>query len=87
MVLRLVTWRPSNHGLTSTCSELAASRLPASEKRLMAECFKRIGGTAAKLTELAVLAEHNGRGDNERGEKAKKEPPLSSAKPSGRWIV
>jgi hypothetical protein len=46
--------------------------LPASEKRLIAECFERIGVTAAKPTELAVRAEHNGRGDNERGEKAKK---------------
>jgi hypothetical protein len=29
----------------------------------MAECFERIRVTAAKPTELAVLAEHNGRGD------------------------
>jgi hypothetical protein len=27
MVLRLVKWHPSNHGFTSTYSELAASRL------------------------------------------------------------
>jgi ATP-dependent Clp protease ATP-binding subunit ClpA len=38
---------------------------------IVAECFERIGVTAAKLTELAVIAEHNGR-DNERGERAKK---------------
>jgi hypothetical protein len=38
---------------------------------IVAECFERIGVTAAKLTELAVLAEHKGR-DNERGEKTKK---------------
>jgi ATP-dependent Clp protease ATP-binding subunit ClpA len=38
---------------------------------IVADCFERIGITAAKLTELAVMAEHNGR-DNERGEKAKK---------------
>ena len=38
---------------------------------IVAECFERIGVTAAKLTELAVMAEHNGR-DNERGERAKK---------------
>ena len=28
---------------------------------IVAECFERIGVTAAKLTELAVMAEHNGR--------------------------
>ena len=39
---------------------------------IVAECFERIGVTAAKLTELAVIAEHKGRGDNERGEKAAK---------------
>ena len=39
---------------------------------IVAECFERIGVTAAKLTELAVMAEHKGRGDNERGEKAAK---------------
>ena len=38
---------------------------------IVADCFERIGVTAAKLTEYAVIAEHNGR-DNERGEKAKK---------------
>lgn len=38
---------------------------------IVAECFERIGVTAAKLTELAVIAEHTGR-DNERGERAKK---------------
>src|SRR5207245_11464174 len=37
---------------------------------IVAECFERIGVTAAKLTELAVMAEHhgNGRGD-ERSKK------------------
>jgi ATP-dependent Clp protease ATP-binding subunit ClpA len=39
---------------------------------IVAECFERIGVTAAKLTELAVIAEQSGRGDNERGEKAAK---------------
>ncbi len=38
---------------------------------IVAECFQRIGVTAAKLTELAVMAEHHG-WDNERGEKSKK---------------
>ena len=31
---------------------------------IVAECFERIGVTAAKLTELAVIAEHSG---HERG--------------------
>jgi hypothetical protein len=38
---------------------------------IVAECFERIGVTAAKLTELAVIAEHNGRNGNDRGEKAR----------------
>jgi len=33
-----------------------------SPNSIVAECFERIGVTAAKLTELAVMAEHNGRG-------------------------
>jgi ATP-dependent Clp protease ATP-binding subunit ClpA len=39
---------------------------------IVAECFERIGVTAAKLTELAVIAEHSGRGDGDRGERAKR---------------
>jgi ATP-dependent Clp protease ATP-binding subunit ClpA len=35
---------------------------------IVADCFARIGITAAKLTELAVIAEHNG--GNERGHRA-----------------
>lgn len=31
-----------------------------SPNSIVAECFERIGVTAAKLTELAVMAEHNG---------------------------
>ena len=42
-----------------------------STNSIVAECFERIGVTAAKLTELAVIAEHTGRGDNERGETAR----------------
>jgi ATP-dependent Clp protease ATP-binding subunit ClpA len=53
-----------------TPMDLLISLLTAS-KSIVAECFERIGVTAAKLTELAVIAEHSGR-DNERGEKAKK---------------
>ena len=54
-----------------TPMDLLISLLTASNS-IVAECFERIGVTAAKLTELAVMAEHNGRGDNERGEKASK---------------
>jgi ATP-dependent Clp protease ATP-binding subunit ClpA len=53
-----------------TPMDLLISLLTASHS-IVAECFENIGLTAAKLTELAVMAEHN-RGD-ERGEmKAKK---------------
>jgi ATP-dependent Clp protease ATP-binding subunit ClpA len=45
--------------------------LSTASNSIVADCFERIGVTAAKLTELAVIAEQNGR-DNERGEKAKK---------------
>lgn len=54
-----------------TPMDLLISLLTASNS-IVAECFERIGVTAAKLTELAVIAEHTGRGDNERGEKARK---------------
>ena len=54
-----------------TPMDLLISLLTASNS-IVAECFERIGVTAAKLTELAVMAENTGRGDNERGERAKK---------------
>jgi ATP-dependent Clp protease ATP-binding subunit ClpA len=54
-----------------TPMDLLISLLTASNS-IVAECFERIGVTAAKLTELAVIAEHTGR-DNERGERAKKQ--------------
>jgi ATP-dependent Clp protease ATP-binding subunit ClpA len=60
-----------HHRAKITPMDLLISLLTASNS-IVAECFERIGVTAAKLTELAVMAEHNGRGDNERGEKAKK---------------
>jgi ATP-dependent Clp protease ATP-binding subunit ClpA len=53
-----------------TPMDLLISLLTASNS-IVAECFERIGVTAARLTELAVIAEQNGR-DNERGERAKK---------------
>src|SRR6516165_5172748 len=45
-----------------TPMDLLISLLTASNS-IVAECFERIGVTAAKLTELAVIAEHNGRGN------------------------
>jgi ATP-dependent Clp protease ATP-binding subunit ClpA len=39
---------------------------------IVAECFKHIGVTAAKLTEMAVMAEHTGLGGDGRDEKIKK---------------
>ena len=48
-----------------TPMDLLISLLTASNS-IVAECFERIGVTAAKLTELAVIAEHAG---GERGTK------------------
>ena len=53
-----------------TCMDLLISLLTASNS-IVADCFERIGVTAAKLTEQAVIAEHTAR-DNERGERTKK---------------
>jgi len=53
---------------TITPMDLLISLLTASNS-IVAECFERIGVTAAKLTELAVMAEHSGR-DNEPGQRA-----------------
>ncbi len=50
-----------------TPMDLLISLLTAANS-IVAECFERIGVTAAKLTEQAVIAEHASR-DNERGEK------------------
>jgi ATP-dependent Clp protease ATP-binding subunit ClpA len=73
-VIRLL--RESFHRALDHCRkkitpmDLLISLLTASNS-IVAECFERIGVTAAKLTELAVMAEHNRR-DNERGERTKK---------------
>jgi ATP-dependent Clp protease ATP-binding subunit ClpA len=54
--------RASDHGRCKiTPMDLLISLLTASNS-IVAECFERIGVTAAKLTELAVIAEHRGRG-------------------------
>jgi ATP-dependent Clp protease ATP-binding subunit ClpA len=52
-----------HHRRKITPMDLLISLLTASNS-IVAECFERIGVTAAKLTELAVLAEHT-RGDND----------------------
>ena len=51
-----------HHRAKITPMDLLISLLTASNS-IVAECFERIGVTAAKLTELAVMAEHNGRGE------------------------
>jgi ATP-dependent Clp protease ATP-binding subunit ClpA len=51
-----------NHRTQITSMDLLISLLT-QPNSIVAECFERIGVTAAKLTELAVLAEHT-RGDN-----------------------
>ncbi len=51
-----------NHRRKITPMDLLISLLTASNS-IVADCFKHIGVTAAKLTELAVIAEHT-RGDN-----------------------
>jgi len=54
-----------HHRRRITPMDLLISLLTASNS-IVAECFERIGVTAAKLTELAVIAEHTDP-DNERG--------------------
>ena len=56
-----------HHRSKITPMDLLISLLTASNS-IVAECFERIGVTAAKLTELAVIAEHNGgsKGRDER---------------------
>ena len=49
-----------NHRDQITPMDLLITLLTASNS-IVAECFERIGVTAAKLTELAVIAEHTGR--------------------------
>jgi ATP-dependent Clp protease ATP-binding subunit ClpA len=56
-LLREAYARARDHGRsTVTPMDLLISLLTASNS-IVAECFERIGVTAAKLTELAVLAE------------------------------
>jgi len=54
-----------NHRNRVTPMDLLISLLTAANS-IVAECFERIGVTAAKLTELAVIAEHTGH--DERGD-------------------
>ncbi len=70
-LLRDAHCRAVNHQRSKlTPMDLLISLLTATNS-IVADCFRRIGVTAAKLTELAVMAEQHGR-DNERGEKSKK---------------
>lgn len=71
-LLREALIRAIDHGRSRiTPMDLLISLLTASNS-IVADCFQHIGFTAAKLTEWAVIAEHKGRGDNERGERATK---------------
>ncbi len=54
-----------NHRTRITPMDLLISLLTAANS-IVAECFERIGVTAAKLTELAVIAEHSARARDER---------------------
>jgi ATP-dependent Clp protease ATP-binding subunit ClpA len=68
--LREAHGRALDHGRSRiTHLDLLISLLTGS-RSIVAETFEQIGVTAAKLTELAVLAEHAGR-DNEREERSK----------------
>src|SRR5947207_4022757 len=62
-VIRLLrdafTRAQDHHRRQITPMDLLISLLTASNS-IVAECFERIGVTAAKLTELAVIAEHTG---------------------------
>jgi ATP-dependent Clp protease ATP-binding subunit ClpA len=58
-----------HHRERITPMDLLISLLTAANS-IVAECFERIGVTAAKLTELAVIAEHSGEGG--RGGTAKR---------------
>jgi ATP-dependent Clp protease ATP-binding subunit ClpA len=63
-LLREAANRAHDHGRSQvTPMDLLISLLTASNS-IVAECFERIGVTAAKLTELAVIAEQTGRGDD-----------------------
>jgi ATP-dependent Clp protease ATP-binding subunit ClpA len=62
-LLREAANRAHDHGRNQiTPMDLLISLLTAANS-IVAECFERIGVTAAKLTELAVIAEQTGRGD------------------------
>lgn len=64
-LMREAYQRAMDHGRCRiTPMDLLISLLTASNS-IVAECFERIGVTAAKLTELAVIAEH--RGNSESG--------------------
>ena len=64
--------RAQDHGRSKiTPMDLLISLLTAANS-IVADCFERIGVTAAKLTELAVIAEQTTEREDERGGRAKK---------------
>ena len=66
-LLRDAYARSRDHGRRAvTPMDLLISLLTASNS-IVAECFERIGVTAAKLTELAVLAEQQGGAEGRQG--------------------
>jgi ATP-dependent Clp protease ATP-binding subunit ClpA len=58
-----------HHRSVITSMDLLISLLTATNS-IVAECFERIGVTAAKLTEYAVIAERSARDEGEPGENA-----------------
>ncbi len=57
-LLREAYARASDHGRSSMAPMDLLISLLTTPNSIVAECFERIGVTAAKLTELAVIAEH-----------------------------
>jgi ATP-dependent Clp protease ATP-binding subunit ClpA len=59
-LLREAHCRAQDHGRTKIAPMDLLITLLTTANSIVAECFERIGVTAAKLTELAVIAEHSG---------------------------
>jgi ATP-dependent Clp protease ATP-binding subunit ClpA len=71
-LLREAVSRAQDHGRSRISPmDLLISLLTAANS-IVADCFERIGVTAAKLTELAVIAEQTTDRDNGRGDRSKK---------------
>jgi ATP-dependent Clp protease ATP-binding subunit ClpA len=59
-LLRDAFTRAQDHGRRQVTPMDLLISLLTTPNSIVAECFERIGVTAAKLTELAVIAEHSG---------------------------